>query len=1148
MQAVPHLPLSPASVSSSAQELASNPLHSVWVSASAGTGKTKVLTDRVLRLLLEGTRPEEILCITFTKAAAAEMALRVHKELARWVMMEDAPLRSTLKALTAQQPNSKQLGNARTLFATVVDKPESLKILTIHSFCQSLLKRFPLEAGLAPHFSVAEEDRTRAMLEEARLRLITGGSSFLPEQKQERIAVALRHIAQNVGDKSFNEVLQEIINQRGRLAEQIKLHGSSDAFARNVYGALGVKPTDNVSTLLLAACKDEAFDTINLRRLAGVLRDGKNKTDHKNSAAIFTFLEAPPEKRAFFFDKSYVSVFIAASGEAKVLKSIITEKTQPALPEAADIVHAEQRRILKVLDDCANITTAQLTESMIHVSEGLMELYAFLKKNQCLLDFDDLIKSAANLLEKSEFAPWIRFKLDGGINHVLVDEAQDTSPLQWQILKALCEEFFSGESSGALTRTLFVVGDEKQSIYSFQGADISGFNAMHTMLKQKAKDAKQPWHSVSLDKSFRSVKAVLDVVDAVFEDEALARAVTSDAYVPHEAHRLGHAGRVELWPALTTPKKNEKEFWPLPDHYRTKEDPAVRLADTIASQIQHWLESGRMLPAKGRAVAAGDIMILIQQRNEFVDTLIHALKRHNVPVAGIDRLKLTEHIAIMDLMALGHFALLPDDDYTLACLLKSPLFGFSEEQLFELAYGRGKQSLWERLKQNASKDETHRHACDALSTALAAADYMTPFAFFAKVLDAEGGRSRFISRMGTEVNDPIDEFLNLSLNYASQYTASLQHFLHWLATSDIVIKRNMEHTRSEVRVMTVHAAKGLQAPIVILPDTTREKGTGKIRFLWNSDGLVFWPGRSENISHYTESLKTVQKAQMDEESARLLYVALTRAEDELYICGHHLQKMQEDCWHQLVWRGIKNMAGAKETPFAFLPADNNKGFVVECAQTVETEKPKTHVATTPAAKLPEFLQHEATKEEARIYQSPSRIAGTEGGEHSPVSGQNARARGVAIHRLLELLPTLPEAQWQHAAERMVASIKDVEDKRSLIAETLKVMRHDAFRVLFLANSRAEVSLAGQIGSKYYAGQIDRITITENEIFLIDYKTNINPPKATAEVSEAYLSQMAVYATLLQEIYPNKTIRAALLWTQTPHLMPLDSSLLKKYLP
>lgn len=1148
MQAAPHLPLNLAPISSAAQELASNPAHSVWVSASAGTGKTKVLTERVLRLLLEGTAPEEILCITFTKAAAAEMALRVHNELARWVIMNDDALAETLKKLTSTPPSTAHLSTARKLFAKVVDNPESLKILTIHSFCQSLLKRFPLEAGLAPHFSVAEEDRTRAMLEEARLRLITGGSSFLPQQKHERIAVALRHIAQNVGDKSFNELLQEIINQRGKLAEQIKVHGSADAFVRNVYGALGAKPEDNVNTLLLAACKDDAFDAKNLRRLAGTLRDGKNDTDRNNAPVIFSFLESTPEKRTFIFDKAYASVFITASGEEKKLKSVITEKTQPYLPDAADIVHAEQRRILKVLDDCANITTAQLTESMIHVSEGLMELYAFLKKSQCLLDFDDLIKSAANLLEKSESAPWIRFKLDGGINHVLVDEAQDTSPLQWQILKALCEEFFSGESSSATTRTLFVVGDEKQSIYSFQGADVSGFNAMHTMLKKKAKEAKQPWHSVSLDKSFRSVKAVLDVVDAVFKDDALARAVTSDAYIPHEAHRLGHAGRVELWPALTTPKQNEKEFWPLPDHYRTKEDPAVRLADTIALQIQHWLESGRILPAKGRAVAAGDIMILIQQRNEFVETLIHALKRHNVPVAGVDRLKLTEHIAIMDLMALGHFALLPDDDYTLACLLKSPLFGFSEEQLFELAYGRDKQSLWERLKQSADKSETHHHACEQLSATLAAADYMTPFAFFSKALDAEGGRSRFISRMGTEVNDTIDEFLNLSLSYASQYTASLQHFLHWLVTSDIVIKRNMEHTRSEVRVMTVHAAKGLQAPIVILPDTTRTKGTGKVKFLWNNDGLVFWPGRAENYSHYTDALKIKQKANMDEEAARLLYVALTRAEDELYICGHHLQKMQGDCWHQLLWNAVSTMEGAKETIFPLLPEENNKGFVVECPQTVKADaKQKQSVADAPVT-LPHFMLKEAAKEEVRIYQSPSRMAGTEGGEHSPASGQMARARGVAIHRLLELLPTVPEAEWQKAAERIVVGIKDVQDKSSLIAETVAVMRHQDFKALFLENSRAEVSLAGQIGGKYYAGQIDRITITENEIFLIDYKTNVNPPKTIAEVSEAYLSQMAVYATLLQEIYPNKIIRAALLWTQTPHLMPLENEILLKHLP
>lgn len=867
------------------QYQASNPLSSVWLAASAGTGKTKVLTDRVLRLLLEGVDASHILCLTYTSAAAAEMETRIQSRLSDWVIAADDVLSEQLTGLTGARASAAMLTQARLLFATVLDTPQGLKIQTIHGFCQNLLSRFPLEAGIAPHTKIMDTQTRHVLLNEAKMRLL------MARKQDKALADAIQALACRLHEGNFLELLETIVNQSIRLDRLLSNTPLETVIAR-VCAELGVSEGDTEAQVL--ADYAEQANQAGLYACVEALYAG-GKTDQKYGQAMKDWLDSDAEGRVIGWE-SYQSVFIIQSGQAR--DKLCSKAIAEGSPAIADMLTHEQNRMLNALERIRSIRTATFTRHVLCLSHALLRHYHQLKQSQGYMDFNDVIHITRRLLTESSAMDWVLYKLDGGIDHILVDEAQDTSPDQWYIITQLLSEFFAGESIEDRVRTLFVVGDEKQSIYRFQGADPLMFQSMQQYYEARAVQSNTLWQSLTLDMSFRSTEAVLRLVDAVCAHPMLTSYLSRMATeIRHHAFRSGQPGKVELWPVIEAGAQEEVAPWPLPIVRRQASDPAVRVAEQIAEAIQQWCQTKRMLPSRGRPVEPGDIMILVRRRNAFVEAMVRALKQRGIPVAGADRLVLTDHIAVMDLIALGEFLLFPQDDLTLATLLKTPLIGLDEEALFALAHGRGEQSLWDRL---AERQADYPKAYAYLNDMLSRVDAITPFELYSYVLDIRAGRTAFIARMGDEVNDPFDEFLDLALTYEQTHTASLQGFLHWLKTSPVEIKRDMEQAGNEIRIMTIHGAKGLQAPIVFVPDTTQMPYNKPGEFIWKDD-VFFWPGARANENALCTALRTQQIQEQTEEYYRLLYVALTRAEDELYITGWQGKaKRPEGCWYNVV--------------------------------------------------------------------------------------------------------------------------------------------------------------------------------------------------------------------------------------------------------
>ncbi|MBU2089004.1 MAG: double-strand break repair helicase AddA, partial [Alphaproteobacteria bacterium] len=854
-----------------AQRRAAHPQTSVWVGASAGTGKTKVLTDRVLGLLLQGTKPERLLCLTFTKAAAAEMANRLNATLSVWAVTPDDDLAARLLALTGVAPNADVMTDARRLFAQVLDTPGGLKIQTIHAFCQALLRRFPLEADIAPHFELMDDQTARELLLAARDHMLVQARAG----QGTPLAEALLQVTTRVNEDGFGGLMDALASERGRLARLLALHGGLDGLVAAIHARLDVPVGLSEQQLIREACADTALDAAGLRRAIAGLERG-SKTDQGKAALIAGFL-ADPARRAELYGEYRWAYLKKTDGDVqKVLATKAVLEGDPAILEA---LSREAERLIRLEARCRAVRVAGATAALLRLGDAMLATYRRVKQTRALLDYDDLILGTRDLLRSGDgIAAWVLYKLDGGIDHVLIDEAQDTNPEQWELIEALTGEFFAGLGARDTVRTLFAVGDVKQSIYSFQRAEPDEFIRMRDAFALRVAAVEQRWDSVALDTSFRSTETVLELVDAVFaRDPARHGVVPIGETLRHLAHRRGQAGRVELWPLISPREREELEPWQPPVVVRPGDSPRTRLAEVIARRIRDWI--GReILPSKQRPMRAGDILVLVRRRGGFVEELVRALKALEVPVAGIDRMVLTEQMAVMDLMALGDFLLLPEDDLTLATVLKGPLVGLTEDQLFEIAWRRT-GSLWAALQ--AAPQAWAQEATRLLGDLLGRVDYVRPYELYAEVLGHRRGREKLIGRLGYEADDPIDEFLARSLAYEREHVPSLQGFLAWLRAAEGEIKRDLEAGRDEVRVMTAHGAKGLQAPIVILPDTAAVPLTLP-PLLWTREdiqgGLMLWSPSAGSDDAVAGAARETAKRRQQEEYRRLLYVALTRAE------------------------------------------------------------------------------------------------------------------------------------------------------------------------------------------------------------------------------------------------------------------------------
>ncbi|GIL39939.1 double-strand break repair helicase AddA [Roseiterribacter gracilis] len=1126
------------------QRYASDPTSSAWVGASAGSGKTKVLTDRVLRLLLDGVDPQRLLCLTFTKAAAAEMSIRVGERLAAWATQDEDKLIASLHALTDKVPDEATRKRARTLFARTVDLPQGPRIQTIHGFCQSVLRRFPLEAGVSPQFRLLDEREAQELLDEARDEVLHGARA----EPDSTLGRALAELVRRAGEATFADLISELTASRAKLATFLEREGGVAGAVAQVRATVGVEPDATTESVLRDACADHAFDGTELRSACELLSRG-SKTDQERSAKIAAWL-ADASGRAGSF-AAYWRAYLTEKRELRA--TLATKASAAALPA----LQQEASRVLGVLDRLNAVGTAEATEALLVVGAALLDEYARRKARSGGLDYEDLIATTGALLARDGVAAWVLFKLDGGIEHVLVDEAQDTNPAQWRIVQALTDEFFVGLGAVDRPRTVFAVGDEKQSIFSFQGADPNEFARMRQHFADRTREIERPLREVPLNVSFRSTEPVLRLVDRVFADDA-ARKGVAHTPIAHQVTRKGQAGLVELWPLVEETEREAPLPWAPPVETAHEEASASRLAMQIAQKIRRWLDDGTRLESHGRAIRPGDVMILVRRRApDFVPAMVRALKSLNVPVAGVDRMVLTRELAVMDLLALGRFLLLPDDDLTLATLLKTPLVGLGEDDLFELAHRRGEQSLWSSLHARSRENKTWEAARVWLSRLLGEADLVPPYELFASALlracpaDPLGsGRRAIQARLGAEALDPLEEFLTACLIHSAAHTPSLQSFLAWLEAGEAELKRELaQGTRDEVRLITVHGAKGLQAPIVVLPDTTGtiDKSQGP-RLLWADGDVPLWGGARADEDSVARAARRVHEQAADDEYRRLLYVALTRAEDRLIVAGWQKRRaVPAGSWYRLVEAAMQGDDVQRHDDGTAQISIEQRAEPDRTARALREET----VAIDPvpdALRVPPAAEPTPTKP-----LTPSRPTMRDPPARSPAmrSGDQAlRKRGRLVHKLLQLLPNLAQEARADACARFLAQpahALDVDTQASLAREVLAVLADPDFATVFAPGSRAEVPVVGRIGTTLVAGQVDRLAIGDDAIWVVDYKTDRPPPERASDAPPAYLAQLAAYVAVIARLFPVRPVRAALLWTETPRLMELPNQLLNPYL-
>ncbi|MDX2144124.1 MAG: double-strand break repair helicase AddA [Rhodospirillaceae bacterium] len=1137
-----------------AQKQAIDPTASAWVSASAGSGKTTVLTNRVLALLLAGAAPQRILCLTFTKAAAAEMANRVSQKLSAWVTANESALIDDLATLLTRQPNAQDVAHARRLFALVLDTPGGMRIDTIHAFCQALLRRFPIEAAISPQFELMDERMAAEALAEARDEIIARADPVTDPA----LADAIGFITDRMHESKFPELIGEVIQNRSKLTRMFEAHGGLNdkgfqSVVTSVRRHLGISADETLETTLARACRDDAFDLKGLQRIAEALSSGA-KTDVERGQLIKRWLGAP-DRRVDTYAK-YTSAYLTGTGEIR--KRLATQEALALQPDAGEVLAREGSRLIEVNERLKRIATVRSTSVLLCIAQRMLDAYKVRKRRRALVDYDDLIQTARRLLHRPGIAAWVLYKHDGGIEHVLIDEAQDTNPEQWDIIAALTAEFFAGEgsfedrvSTGPPLRTVFAVGDRKQSIYSFQGADPEGFERLRGAFAARVHAMGREWRDVTMNVSFRSSWPVLKAVDAVLADPVGRDGVVrAGEDIAHLANREESAGRVELWPPVVPRPTDEPAPWKPPVERVRGDSPQNRLAGLIARHIEHLIASKEVLSATGTPITAGDIMVLVRRRTGFVDELVRRLKELRIPVAGVDRMIIPEQIAVMDLMALGAFLLLPQDDLTLATVLKSPLVGLNEEELFVLANGRGRKTLWDALCEHAGAETALGQAQAVLADLLAKVDYLTPHALFSRVLVALDGRRKALGRLGFDADDPIDEFLSLALQFERAHTPSLQAFLHWVERGQVQIKRDLDQGAGDaVRIMTVHGAKGLQAPIVILPDTLQVPSM-RDSLLWTEDAsLMLWPASAGEADSVASALREAAKARQMQEHRRLLYVAMTRAEDRLYVCGWETQrKVTGGTWYHLVQAAMTRVG----TPMtsAFLESQGAAAskdiLVLEKAHVGKLSVRKKAGATIAESAVPAWATTTPPPErDPPRPLAPSRSGTAEPAVISPLGADQTHRfqRGLIIHRLLQSLPDLPPKHRRAAAESLTArtgAALPAAERADIVDETLRVLDDPRFAALFGPGSLAEVPIVGLIGRHAVSGQVDRLLVTDHDVTIIDYKTNRPSPPSPDKVDPAYVFQMAVYKGALARIYPEKPVRCVLLWTNAPVVMELDS--------
>ena len=1143
------------------QALAALPDHSAWVEANAGSGKTKVLIDRVARLLLRGAEPDTILCVTYTKAAASEMQARLFDRLGGWCVMDADQLTQRLSELEGRDISAygqDDIGRARELFAKALETPGGLRIETIHAFCGRVLRRFPLEARLPPGFTELDDAVAADLWDlsfRAMGRRVVRGDAALMD--------AARIAAEAGGGKGL-DIIRALLPRRAAIQAYIARAGGIDHAIDTLRARLNAPDASPAETLEHAM--GAGLPRKPLQQLLGQLPTAK-PTDASLAETIAYALSNAPAADRF---AAYASIAFTEKGELRK-KDPYTKEALKAAPAAAlffQIKDApEGHEIRRIQEITQALNAARLFErssAILRLADVMFADFADRKRARAGLDFDDLIETTANLLTRAYAAEWVLWKLDGGISHILLDEAQDTSPAQWRILRALTEDIFAG--AGAVRdhlRTLFVVGDQKQSIYSFQGADPEHFLIEKQQFILRAASAELGFKLPDLAMSFRSAPEVLAYVDEVFDTSVFTPDSPFTLNPPdaanlmrHTSFRRGHPGSVDLWPLEPKADAEPAHPWDAPQAMENEGSAKARLAARIARFVRHEIETGAAVWENGkqRPAQPGDFLILVRGRTGgLFDGILQALKRENIPVAGADRIKLLDSLAVQDLLNLARFALCPEDDLTLAEVLKGPFGAYmagseqkwlDDEHLFALANPR-KGHLWPALQ---AATEPHFTPIRTFLEDVLARRHTPPYEFLTHALERGQGLPRpgwelVLSRFGGPAREPVTALIDRAAAFDADQPPSIQLFLNAIERRGGEVKRELSGPQDEVRVMTTHGAKGLEAPIVILPDTCSAHRGDRDGLFVTEDGAPLWAGKKGNDTQLSGELRAIEEARDLREHRRLLYVALTRAQDRLIICGAFAGHAKgaghaDTSWYTVCQGAMARLAGSGR-----VTEIEQDGRTIQRYGVSPDRLAPQALQPLAAPALPAWLSQTAPPETASRILSPSRLtAAAEPPVISPFGeGRKERLRrGSLIHLLFEILPGLAPASRRSAAESFLKRQPDLstEQRREMLKAAMGVLEDPRFAAVFGPGGRPEAPVIGRLGADTINGRIDRLVITDTDILIIDYKTDRPAPATVAGVGEAYVAQMAAYRAVLSQRWPNRPIRCLLVWTDGPLLMEI----------
>jgi ATP-dependent helicase/nuclease subunit A len=1151
----------------SPQIVAADPELSVFVTANAGSGKTTTLVNRVARLLLKGVRPGDILCVTYTKAAAAEMQARLFEQLGGWAVADDDLLRGQIAKLDESDPgqlSDDDLSQARRLFAQALETPGGLKIQTLHAFCEKLLRRFPIEAGVSPRFTVLEDAAAAALSQSARDELARAAL----KDPDGPVGRAYAHFAVELSWDAFQSLLGMIETKRDALIDYVSRVEAGEAPGPHALVGAEADATPEAieadflqwlsPSQWLAAADGFDIGSVTDRKLAGLMRS------------------CSPPNGPF---AAMAPIFFGSKGEARVKFG-----TQKAAPQAASYLADVSLKYVSALDRLRAAKVAADTLHVLTLAVVHAGFYEAAKAERGALDFSDLVARTVDLLTCRADAAWVLYKLDGGIDHVLVDEAQDTAPEQWAILRALTEEFFVGAGSErpqrnrpVVPRTVFAVGDEKQSIYSFQGARPERLRQESQQYHSMVTGVGRRFEPVDLALSWRSTPEVLRFVDKVFAPERRTLALVGEdlGYVPeHLSTRSDHIGTVDLWPLFVDQPAPDPDAWD-PVDLEPVSSGRKRLAAALAADIRRQVETGVAVHDRRtgdlRPAGYGDFLILVRRRDATFEEIIRALKSAGVPVAGADRLKLSSHIVFDDLIALGRFALFPGDELSLAGVLRSPFCDVPDfgppDSLYEIAGREGRGDLWRELQSRANEHPAWARARDLLTFAIETRD-RSPFAFVSGLLNrvddtGRSGRARILDRLGREAAEAIDETLAQVLAAEGRGGVDLETCLALLEQSDVEVKREMEGARAEVRVMTVHGSKGLEAPIVILPDTTMQakaQGPTLLPVALNDmpgapEAWLMAPSSSKEDCTASGAARDARQERTNAETLRLLYVALTRARDRLVVMGrvNSKGKAHAESWWSVIEETFDRIDGEDEDAVRTL--DNGVRRFGADPVVLSAE-----AATAPASRphLPDWALTPPPPDGSARFASPSKMDETlRIAAPSPLAvaagGLGRFRRGDLIHRLLERLPDIAPEDRAEAAVRLLARERDLTDEQraEMIAASFGVLNDDRFAPVFGPGSRAEVAITGSAPDLppgvRVSGRIDRLVVTPKRVLVVDFKSNRPAPARIEDADPAYVMQMAVYAAVLRRLYPDRPVEAALVWTDGPRLMAVPGDLMDQTL-